>query len=814
MADGDIIVTARRVEERLQDVPISITVFNQKQIDERNVASVSDLAAYTPSLTANNRFGSDYASFAIRGFTQEQRTTASVATYFADVVSPRAPATGGAGDGAGPGSFFDLQNVQVLKGPQGTLFGRNTTGGAVLLVPKKPSHRLEGYGEASAGNYNMRRLQGVLNLPVNDSLRIRAGVDWQERDGVFKNISSIGPDDFGDVDYVAARLSVVADLTPTLENYTIASYANSTRHGTIGKVTDCFGDTFFPFGALACQQIAREKAAGFFTVSSWLPDAHQSMRRWQIINTTTWTASDSLTVKNIASYAELKQHQQSDLFGLAALLPATITNFSGTTSITTGPYAGLSTGISSSISPPGGNTVDQSSFTEELQVQGRSINDRFIWQAGVYFEESKPLGPSGTQSTPQLVCTDSGRFECTDVLGAITATLPVGQRRQGAINYQVGTTRYRNVGIYGQGSFDLTERLKFTAGIRYTWDRTRSAADKVTYRFPAPNAPVGICRNVQVRPASQPITHPAQCREYYEQNSEAPTWLIGLDYKPSEDVLLYSKYARGYRQGSTNPFSAEGYNTFEPERVDTYEIGAKTTFRGSVPGNFNISAFYNDFRDQQLQIGFLSSTSGISPNVAIINAGKSRIYGAEVEASVMPFHGFTLQGSYAYLNTKLQSVIPIEIVPGSLFDIPIAPPSVGGELPLTPKHKLSLDAQYTLPLDLAIGTVRFGATYVYTGRAFNQTVSVTNLAKIGSPEHVSIIPAQGDIESIPAYSLVNLTANWSDVAQSNIDIQAFVTNIFDKRYFESINTSSISQGFISRFVGPPRMYGMRVRYSF
>src|SRR5882757_1443048 len=170
----EVIVTARRVDERLQDVPISITVFNQEQLTNRNVVNSADLAAYTPSLSANNNFGQENSSFAIRGFVQDAGTPPSVGVYFADVVALRGPTQGTqAGDGAGPGSFFDLQNVQVLKGPQGTLFGRNTTGGAVLFVPQKPTSDVEGYIEASGGNYDMKRVQAVLNAPVSDRVRLR-----------------------------------------------------------------------------------------------------------------------------------------------------------------------------------------------------------------------------------------------------------------------------------------------------------------------------------------------------------------------------------------------------------------------------------------------------------------------------------------------------------------------------------------------------------------------------------------------------------------------------------------------------------------
>ena len=177
VSGNDIVVTARRVEEKLQDVPISITVLTEKSLANNNITSAKDIATYTPGLTTNNRFGSDNTTWTIRGFAQEQRTTATVGTFFADVVAPRGSGATQGGDGAGPGYLFDLSNVQVLKGPQGTLQGRNSTGGAVMIVPKRPTDRFEGYIEASGGNYDMSRIQGVLNVPIGDTVRLRVGFD-------------------------------------------------------------------------------------------------------------------------------------------------------------------------------------------------------------------------------------------------------------------------------------------------------------------------------------------------------------------------------------------------------------------------------------------------------------------------------------------------------------------------------------------------------------------------------------------------------------------------------------------------------------
>ena len=141
---GDIIVTARRSEERLQDVPISISVLSQDAITKRNIYNAGDLGTYVPSLSTNTNFGPEKSSFAIRGFTQEGKTAPSVGVYFADVVAPRANGGTTSGNGAGVGSFMDLQNVQVLKGPQGTLFGRNTTGGRDPAGPGQADRSVRG----------------------------------------------------------------------------------------------------------------------------------------------------------------------------------------------------------------------------------------------------------------------------------------------------------------------------------------------------------------------------------------------------------------------------------------------------------------------------------------------------------------------------------------------------------------------------------------------------------------------------------------------------------------------------------------------
>ncbi|EJU14743.1 TonB-dependent receptor [Sphingomonas sp. LH128] len=819
---GDIIVTARRVEERLQDVPISMTVFNQKALDRQNVFSAKDLATYTPSLTANSRYGADFASFAIRGFTQEARTTTSVGVYFADAVVPRSSPLSASGDGAGPGHLFDLQSVQVLKGPQGTLFGRNTTGGAVVLVPNRPTYDFEGYVEASAGNYDMKRVQAVLNLPVSESFRLRFGVDTQERDGYLRNISGVGPRDFADVGYVAARVSAVADLSDNVENYTVISYTRSKTNGAASRTTDCYASsaagvaTNGPNG-YSCQQIQRERDAGDLTVTNALPWAYQKLETWQIVNSLKWQVSDNLTIKNINSYGQIIQDQAIDLFGVWVPLgntlrvPTSTAPYFRTVNVPS-QYVGKGWGSDTSISPPGLHSGQQETFTQELQFQGTNFGSNLTWQAGLYYERSLPLGWAGSQSMNGVLCDSEAEwaeFACTDasaVTGAATAT--------GSRNFNVGRVAFRNMAAYAQGSYKLTSALTLDAGIRYTWDKTMGSSTNMVASYAAAtgwNTPTFTCTN----PALTYGGSPATCLERYSQSSKAPTWMIGLNYKIMPDIMVCAKYARGYRQGSVSPLAAVGFKTYEPERVDVYEGGIKTSWHGAMPGSFNLSGFYNDFQDMQLQVSFVD-TNGIAPNLpsgpAVVNAGKARIWGLEAEASISPFEGLTLQASYAYLNTKLLKFIAPDLStqPVGGYNLVASTPVEGSRLQFTPNHKLSVTANYTLPLPDSVGQVSLGATYVYTGSVFyGRDASLPNrVYSVFAPSDPNY-----DTQVAPSYDLVNFNLNWEKPFDAPVDLQVFVTNAFDKRYYEARSLSG-SRGFTSRYYGDPRMYGARVRYTF
>ncbi len=229
----EIVVTARRREEKLQQVPIAVTALSAKALDRQHIENTTDLAYIVPSLTAYSDTGRDEQYFTMRGITNQPGGPGVVA-YFNEVPDLNAPQLGGSGatgGAAGPGRFFDLDNVQVLKGPQGTLFGKNTIGGAILIYPKKPADDYSGYAQATFGNYADIELEGAVNVPVvPGKLLLRLSGQRAQRDGFTTDIRN--GKDLDNRDYWVGRLSVVMRPVDGLENYLVVDDIYSHTNGS------------------------------------------------------------------------------------------------------------------------------------------------------------------------------------------------------------------------------------------------------------------------------------------------------------------------------------------------------------------------------------------------------------------------------------------------------------------------------------------------------------------------------------------------------------------------------------------------------
>lgn len=804
----EIVVTAQRREENLQAVPISITVLSQAQLSNANITNSADLARYVPSLSTNNRFGPENASFTIRGFTQDFHTSASVGVYFADVISPRGQSTQTSGDGAGPGSLWDLQNVQVLKGPQGTLFGRNTTGGAILIVPQKPTDEFSGYVDVSGGDFSSRHTQVVVNVPVTQDLRIRAGIDRNERDGNLTNITGIGADKFGNVDYTAGRLSSIWDITDSLENYTILTFVNSDTSGYTQQLYACnnpitrlsqsgidasailpgvqailatgrinltdpipgvpVGSPFALLTFQACeQQLANQKAAGqgeFYDVVSAIKTPITVIKDRRFINTTTWKISDNVSFKNNFSYAHLFTRNGSNVFGTRFPDP-------------TDPSGNREMPLGATLVGPDVPVTSQKTIVEEMQLQGDALDQRLIWQGGLYYEHSTPDGFSGNNSASFLYCdlrTIEGQpagYNCLDPFQGFLG---------GVLSYKVKMD-YLNLAAYGQGTFNFTDQISMTLGMRFTKDKTKAIGIKNLYKYD-----LTVSRGPTVT-VQTPKTE-----------SQAPTGMIEFNYHPNDDLMTYAKFTRGYRQGNVNIIADPGLDVHNPEHINTYEIGVKSSFDFIIPSRINIAAFRNDLTDMQLQGGYISTTSG--PTTAIFNAGKAKSQGFEIESNFQPFEFLTASLSYSYLNTKLVKsadfcgrVAAVGVLEG-ISCTPIA--DAGNELPFAPKSSYVINLNWALPIPDEFGQVSLGSTYAYTGKQRAAADSATPFAILDD------------------FGILNLNLNWNEIFNKSFDFNVVGNNVLNKNYVTFTSGTYRPLGIESRSVGLPRMISARLKYSF
>jgi len=796
--DGAIIVTARRVEERLQDVPISLAVVNQERLNRSNIVGVDDLVKVVPGLNVESRYSSETNAFSIRGFSQALRTTSSVGTFFAEVVAPR----GGAGafpggDGAGPGSLFDLQNVQVLKGPQGTLFGRNTTGGDVLLTPRKPTDNFEGYLEGSYGNYEMFRIQGVVNLPLASWARLRLGADRQTRDGYLHNVSGIGPKKFADIDYMAFRGSLVLDITPELENYTIASYLNSDHIGSVPQLYRA--NPASSFGARAVPQVTRALTSGDpYQIEQTLANPRAVTRQFQVINITKWTATDDLTVKNILSYASFKQglRQSVFAFNFPTTIAGTAANFPSPQAFNDGDAYGN----------------DQRSFVEELQLQGKGMDGKLDFQGGLYYEHSTPGDKTLNDSIAVGAICLPNAYDDLSGMRCFNGS-PVN-----TVNVNSYTVEYINMAAYAQATYAFTDQFKLTAGARINYDRTRATSQGLLYKFlPVAGDPSALF----VAPTLMgcQITHAAyaDCTVGTDQlrtSSKRPTWTLSATYNVTPDMMFYGTYSRGYRQGSAAPAAIGAKTSFGPETVDNFELGTKNSFRGAVPGHFNLTGFYSKLRDAQQLVG-LNCNRPVCPAgnsaTSVFNAGRAHMWGVEFDGSARPASFFRLDFSGAYLKSRLDS-LEVDITPFlTNFETSLFPSAVGDPLPLTPKFSGNISGTVTLPVSEDLGKIEISALFRYASK-FSTSASNTY-------DKLNVTRAAAGLDPIPvdkatAVKQLDLNLDWQNVGGAPIDFSIFASNVTKQVTYTLLQPLYASFGFDLRYIGQPRMFGARLKVRF
>jgi iron complex outermembrane receptor protein len=668
----EVIVTARRRAESIEKVPVAVTAVQQSTIQNYGAFTVSELTQVVPGLDATSQTGNRNDVFVfIRGQGYTYTTTyPGVVTYVSEVPIPRLNA----------GQFYDLQNTQVLRGPQGTLFGRNTTGGAILLQPNTPSDTFGGYGEIGAGNYGLASMDGAINLPLSDIAAIRLAVLYRHRDGY--TIDQTTGVDYDNLNWKSARLSVLLKPTDAFQNLTTFNYHYDYSHGTgeliteeIPAVTTAATGTPF-FGQLLSGALAQQQQLGVRKVNlSAAPPIDQELD-YIISNTTTYHLNDDLLVKNIFGYSDLKETYSSDIDG---------SKYVFVDGIGTVPYQWTK------------------QYSDELQLQGNSFHNTLTYIAGLYADYQEPGGPEATTENELLA------------VRSVTEQF----------NY------LRSKAAFLQGTYDFSsflDGLKFTAGTRYTEDGDHTQLANYTGLIggapPACSISVGC-----------PLDRSA--------NFHGLTYDIDLDYQVTPNTLVYVAHRKGYKSGGFTSYFGGPINAleFRPEYITDWEVGTKSQFDiVQMPTRVNLAVYRGNYTDIQRLIDAVAP-SGI-PYSVVTNAPSAIVQGAELEMLFKPFAGLTvgLNWAYtdAYFNGKNDPTQLAYCQPGVFGGFcPL------NQFTSTPRNQASVDAHYEFKLPADAGNLVVGGRWYYQSTVAladgNYTVFPTPAGEFGgleAPYHI------------------------------------------------------------------------------
>lgn len=754
---AEIVVTARRREERLQDVPISVSALSGEQLERAGVTDVQSLQYRTPSLTITSAQSQrNTVAFSLRGQrTQETQlfTDPPVGTYFAEVVQPRPYGFGK--------SFYDLESVQVLKGVQGTLFGRNMTGGAVLVEPAHP-RLMEFSGEVRGqyGNYNMHDIYGMVNIPVGDTFALRVAGKTHERDGWARDVSGLRLDD---QNYDTFRVSALWEPSYQISSLTIFDWYKSDEVGTASFLTSVrlpsvlsnyeglrragLIDANIPAQFAEAQALFYEDpytlniGAGKGGNLDFFGGPYERMENWGIQNKTSFDISDNLTIKNIFGYRKQSRDMVQDYDGIPAFL-ITPNQFSNTENI-----------------------------SEELQLQGKAFENRLEYIIGGYYFQEKGLDGSQANTLPELNMAGARLNPRTaDVAPFITAN--------------PGTGYAKTAAAFIAGTFHVTDQLSLSGGLRYNWDK-REITVSPAFPFRSDGSGgTGVCIfDTDVNTAGIQSVPFSQCQFSNSATFDAITYDATIQYEPSNAVTAYASFRHGFRAGgfSTRATNAITLAPFKPEYVDEYEIGLKTNHRlGAGRLTTSTALFQQNGSDVQKQ---RATFVGGNVFTVVDNTAKQRNRGGEFEAS-LSLPNFSLNGFYSYTKVEI-----LEGAATSTIGLPeIAQRGV-------PEHQVGLTGVISPPLSEDVGALNIVLNWTWRSENFLDDFELEGRQ--------------------PAYSLINARVELNNIGKSGLDVAVFASNLLDEQYrIGVLGLIAEGLGFQSSVYGEPRMYGVELGFKF
>ena len=730
----EIIVTAQKREESLQDTPVAVTAFTETAIEARGLDDISKIANFTPNLvfdTTSPISGlSSGAIVFVRGIGNSDfslTTDPGVGIYVDGVYMSRS--AGGVLD------VLDIERIEILRGPQGILFGRNTIGGAINITARKPGNELGGQVAVTAGNFERRDVRASVDVPISDQLRATIAVSEKNRDGFVDRV--LVGDRLGDDDEFSFRGVVVFEPADSLDFLLSIDHteideqsAGSVLHGfTPGAGTVGYGLATFGDIGMGLADLARYITDGDDDIS--------------------YATGASGTELDIDGVSFIGTYHGAN-FDLKYTLSHRQTEGGFNRDPDNSPHA-----ITETLNPD----YDHEQTTHEIQLTGAALDDRLKYVAGLYAFDEK-----GTDNVYVPVFLP-------------TPDLAVGFP---AAIHNLADVDNKSEAAYLQLTWDLNEIFSVTGGFRHTRDDkefvyTQYIAADIDGN-PLPFFPGAVTETGDFRPGLLPIV--GNGSGVVDDSFKETTFKFGVDAHLFDGTLIYYSFSQGFKSGGfvlRYVEYAPQVRTFEPELLDTHEVGVKWQgFDDRV--RLNAAAFLSDY--QEVQVTFFDSLGG--PVTA--NSGSVDIAGLELELTALVTANLRLDVGYGYLDADYDEINPIAGLSLTIDE--------SAKLVNAPAHSFNAGLEYGIPLQGNELALRLD--YAYTDDVFNDSQNSPFLFQ-------------------KAYDTLNASLRFS--MGESLDVVAFVENLTDERFVES-GDSNFGLGFHEANYNRPREYGVTLRYRF
>lgn len=756
---AEIIVTAQRKSERLQDVPIAISAFSGTDLEARGVRQAADIASAVPNLMLSLPYGEEaQPTFALRGVTTNdwsQNQSSPIAMYVDDVYKPV-----GAVQAL---QTYDLDRVEVLRGPQGTLYGKNATGGAISFYSKSPSlSEYDGYLTAGVGNYNSRTMNGAIGGPiVDDVLGWRFAALYDKRDGWVRSVVP-GVEPLNGVDAIGGRLSLLYKPSTTL---TALLKISVTRSGGT------------PYGAHALNSDNNPTSPTYVGTSGdygWFNSGakfafHKTLNSDSASLKIDWQLGEHHTLTSVSGFDYGRWYELSD----------------------DGALWKTDAGSTIHVDDPNVYSSSINSFSQEVRIASHDTG-AFGWLAGAFY------GRDNTHYIEQFHFFDS-------TVQGYFIDPGTGQSLWGYDEYNNFDQIRTSKALFLNVSYSVVPSVTLRAGVRYTKD------DMTIRNFYAlegglTNQPTAIGPGsyptlwTQTIPFSAPISYvnyqtgtapPGGVNSDLRHGDANTSVKVGADWKISDDVLAYLSFSQGYRGAAFNgqAFNGPAELTFaNPERLNAYELGVKSTLLDRRV-ELNGAAFYYQYRDQQFldtYCAFPTSTGCAGTGFVTSNAPKSRILGGELELHARPTPALDLRASLGLLSSKYQDLY-----------LHFASRS-GNQLIMAPNVSAGMGIDWRVA-QLPIGDLHVAADGNYYGKQYFDALNTDRISQA-------------------AYTLVNARVSVLGGHDNHLSFAIWGKNLANRHYLSyGLAQRNIEDGGLGldyALVGEPRTFGVEATARF